>query len=130
MTTQITKIAMFAIAAFALVGIAGAPAFAASYASISVTAGSGYSISGTDTVSCGSEQCMAQVASHTTDDYIKYYFGTIGGNQCDVTSLVVGAGPQHSHNHGTVSGIVYHQYDADVDQNDRITVTNTYTNCT
>lgn len=125
------QIAMFAIAAFALVGFTTAPqAFAASYASVSLTAGTGYTVSSTDYVSCGSERCMAKGESHTTQNWIKYHFGTVGGNQCDVTSYVVGAGPTHIQNHGTVSGIVTNTINALVDQGDTITVTNVYTNCT
>lgn len=130
MRTKTQNIAMFAVAAFAIVGMAGVTAFAAEYAFASLTAGSGHTVSGTDTISCGSGQCMAKIESHTTEDWIKYYYGTIGGNSCDVVSIVAGAGPIHNHNHGAGSGIASHNYTASVNQNATISVTNVYSNCT
>ena len=130
MTNKTTQIAMFAIAAFALGGVAFAPAYAASYASTSLTAGSGYTVSSTDYVSCGSEQCTAKVESHTTQNFIKYKIGTVGGNQCDVSILIVGADDPYSKSHGSISGQVEFLFNELVNQGDRITLTATYTNCT
>lgn len=124
------QLAMFAIAAFALGGVALAPVYATSYASTSLKAGSGYSVSGTDYVSCGSERCVSKVESHTTQNWIKYKIGTVGGNQCDASVQITGAGSTYTRNHASISGQVEFYINKLVDQGDRITVTNIYTNCT
>ena len=124
------QLAMFAVAVFALGGLAITPAFADSYASKSLTAGSTYSVSSTDYVSCGSERCVAKVESHTTEDWIKYKIGTSGGNQCDASVQIVGAGSVYTRDHGSISGQVEFTISKEVSNGDRITVTNTYTNCT
>ena len=130
MTNTTTQLAMFAIAAFALGGVAFGPAYAASYASTTVHAGSGYSVSSTDYVSCGSERCIAKIESHTTQNWIKYKIGTVGGNQCDVSILIVGADDPYSRSHGSISGTVEFFFNELVNQGDNITLTATYTNCT
>jgi len=128
--TSITQLAMFAIATFALGGVAFGSAYAADYASTSLRAGSGYSVSGTDYVSCGSERCVAKVESHTTQNWIKYKIGTVGGNQCDVSVHIAGAGNTYTRSHGSISGQVEFYINNLVDQGDRITLTGIYTNCT
>lgn len=130
MTTKTTQLAMFAIAAFALGGVAFGPAYAASYASTTVTAGSGYSVSSTDRTDCGTERCIAKIESHTTQNWIKYKIGTEGGNQCDVDIRIVGADDPYTRSHGSISGTVEFVFNELVNQGDKITLTATYTNCT
>ena len=133
MTTKIQNIAMFAIAAFALVGMMGVPAFAASTPiNTSVTANTGIAQSNYSDKGCGpSMDCESKVKSYTTSNKVKVYYGVengscasvqleawVNGNQIlDTTRSNVSGTGQYVTGYGTVTN------------GDSITATATFVSC-
>jgi len=133
MTSKINY-AMFAIAAIAVMSFSFAPAYAANYASSAVTApSSGWASGPWDDTSCGtaSGDCIAYAQVSASQDRAKFWYG-ISGSQttCTVSSQITGLGAVININHGTIAGLHNVEYtNYSIDTGDRVTVTNTYTNC-
>ena len=133
MTSKIQNIAMFAVAAFALVGMMGAPAFADDISiNTSVTANTGIASSSYSDKGCGpSMDCESKVKSYTTSNKVKVYYGVengscptvqleawVNGNQIlDTTRSNVSGTGQYVTGYGTVTN------------GDSITAKATFTGC-
>lgn len=95
MTTQITKFAMFAVAAFALGGLGFAPAFASHQGSMSedITMVFGNNPIAYDSFGCGSnDDCTmrsAALAGIGSNQYTAW-FGPTGNTTCDVLIIISG----------------------------------------
>jgi len=132
--TSKTQLAMFAIAALTIMSFGMTPAFAADYASSAVKApSSGWASGSWDDVSCGNESgdCIAYAQVSASQDKAKFWYG-ISGSQttCTVSSQITGLGAVININHGTIAGLHNVEYtNYSIDSGDRVTVTNTYTNC-
>lgn len=133
MTSKTQNFAMFAVAAFALVGMMGAPAFAASVEVDSyVTANTGIASSSYTDKGCGpSMDCESKVKSYTSSNKVKVYYGVdngtcqtvqleawVNGNQIlDTTRSNVSGSGQYVTGYGTVTN------------GDSITSTATFSSC-
>jgi len=135
MKTQITKIAMFAIAAFALVGMMGGSVFAnntGTEINSTVTANSGIASSSYTYTGCGiGTTCEGKVKSSTTGNWVKAYYGVDNGT-CATTHVQawVNGSPvidTHRYDHSGTGNFIKGYLT--VDSGDTITSKMTYTSC-
>jgi hypothetical protein len=134
MTTKITSLAMFAVAAFALSGMGLAPAFANNYPSFDHTYTSGVNVD-SDDVSCGSsDRCEVAMWAVDGNDYINITFGVDGNTTCTQVDIYVSGAGWNEHVLGgyniSTEGnqiTVYGPNDLEVD--DEVTITGDFAGC-
>lgn len=123
-----TQIAMFAIAAVAVMSFGMTPAFAASYGSVQVQATTYTATSAEDKIDCGTGKCLTKISLNNPQDRVTYFIGT-NGNNCDVSVQVTGLGTTYNKDHGSINGQVSFSYDKTINTGDKGTVTATYSDC-
>jgi hypothetical protein len=132
MTTKVSQIAMFAIAAFALGGMMVAPAFAATEtASLAVAAPSSgiRSDSETDANECGYGEGIYSfvTVSNGVEDYIKVTADAEDCNSHTNTSIVVKKNGSQIYSGSTSNDYKVWWFQGSINTNDAITVSFTYT---
>ena len=127
---------MFAIAAFALGGMALAPAFATPTATVvaNIQATDGIASSSViNSVNCGTnteDYCQAKVKTYTVQDKLKIYYGAYE-TSCSVTSVVLEDGNEidrRTTNNVSTTGQFWTSYNT-VTEDNVYTVENYYSGC-
>lgn len=97
MTTKITQIAMFAVAAFAIAGFNIIPAYADTVASDQVivpSSGTGYAM---DSPGCGTgDDCKLEIRANGFNDEVELTIDVQGSTECDRVDYSVFVSPDNS----------------------------------